>query len=163
MEPSADLKQRPDSAAHPRAAFGRHCDARQQLQQRALAGAIAADDADRLAAFDGERNIAQRPQILQFGRTPSRQQSMHRLTDARARRIFAQQIPLAERLGFNRVFGHQIRSTAKRSSRANTLRPANSMATDSPTHQTMATRLGGGDPATNDQRNPSSRPTNGFM
>jgi hypothetical protein len=54
VEAGADLEQRADAAADARVAGRRLGDAREQLQQRALACAVAADDADGLAARDLE-------------------------------------------------------------------------------------------------------------
>ncbi len=49
MEAGADLEQAPDPAPEVDAARRRGGDARQDLQQRALAGAVAADHAEHLA------------------------------------------------------------------------------------------------------------------
>ena len=58
----ADLEQGADAAADLRAAGGRRHDPRQDLEQRALARAVHADDADVLAAADIERRVLQRPE-----------------------------------------------------------------------------------------------------
>ena len=44
--------------------LGGFCDARQDLQQRALAGTVRPDDADDLPSGDRERHIAQRPDVI---------------------------------------------------------------------------------------------------
>ena len=54
-------------AAHAGLADGRLGDARQHLQQRRLAGAVAPDDADHLARLDLERDVAQRPERVVGG------------------------------------------------------------------------------------------------
>ena len=46
------------------AASSRPVDAGDQLQQRALAGTVAADEPDRLAAFDPHRDVPERPELL---------------------------------------------------------------------------------------------------
>ena len=51
LEPQRYVEQRTDAARHAARARGRRVDAGQQLQQRALAGAVVADDADALALF----------------------------------------------------------------------------------------------------------------
>ena len=51
------------SATHG-AALGRLGDAREDLEQRALAGAVAADDADDLAALDFEGDVTEGPEIF---------------------------------------------------------------------------------------------------
>ena len=61
VEAGADLEQRADAAGDLGPAGGRLGDARQDLEQRALAGAVAADDPDHLARTDLERDVAQRP------------------------------------------------------------------------------------------------------
>ena len=63
MEARADLEQARDAAVQVDVAFGRRGDARQDLQQRALAGAVRADDADDFADADLERDVLQRPEV----------------------------------------------------------------------------------------------------
>ena len=54
MEAGAELEQRADPAADRDAALGGLDDPGDQAQQRRLAGAVAADKADRLAGLDRE-------------------------------------------------------------------------------------------------------------
>src|SRR5262245_26692777 len=61
MKSRADLEQRSDTAVDFRFPFGGRRDARQDLQQCRLAGAIASNDAHDLAAPDLVRDVAQRP------------------------------------------------------------------------------------------------------
>ena len=60
VEARADLEQRGDAAARPRSCPVGLEDAGEQLEQRRLAGAVAADDADRLAGRDVERDVVER-------------------------------------------------------------------------------------------------------
>ena len=64
MEAGADLEQRADAAAQPRLALGRRRDPGEDLEQRALAGAVVADHPHRLAALHLEADVAQRPELL---------------------------------------------------------------------------------------------------
>src|SRR4029453_13206329 len=64
VEAGADLDDRAQPPAQPRLADARLGDARQDLQQGALAGAVAADDPHHLAAPHVERDVAQRPDRL---------------------------------------------------------------------------------------------------
>ena len=63
MKSGADLEQRADAAEQFALACRRPRDARQDLQQRALAGAVAADDADHFAAADLEIDAVERPDV----------------------------------------------------------------------------------------------------
>ena len=69
VESGADLEQGPHAAAEPRLAFGRRGDPGEDLEQGALAGAVVADDAHRLASLDLEAHVAQRPELLGPGPT----------------------------------------------------------------------------------------------
>ena len=64
MKAGADLEQACDAALDRHLALGRLGDARQNLQKRGLAGAIAADDADHLAALDLKAHVLERPEFL---------------------------------------------------------------------------------------------------
>ena len=80
MEAGADLEQRADAAVDLDAPRRRLGDARQDLQQRALAGAVAADDADDLAAPDLERHVAAAPRCVSdssAARRPRRRRGTH--------------------------------------------------------------------------------------
>src|SRR5215203_2742238 len=61
VEARAHLQQRSDPPAHARHPLGRLGDPRDQLQQRRLASAVAADDAHDLALLDYQIYAAQRP------------------------------------------------------------------------------------------------------
>ena len=63
VEAEAELEQRGDAAADAEAALGRLRGAGEDLEQRALAGAVGADDADRLAGGDLEADVAQHPAL----------------------------------------------------------------------------------------------------
>ena len=60
MEAGADLEQRTDAAVDPDLAFGGFGDARQDLEQGALACAVAPDDAQHLSLLHIEGNIVER-------------------------------------------------------------------------------------------------------
>ena len=64
MKSSADLEQAGDAADDGDAPLARLGDARQDLQERGLAGAVAADDAEHLAALNLEAHVLQRPEFL---------------------------------------------------------------------------------------------------
>ena len=64
VKAGADLEQAADAAAQPHPPLGRLGDAAEDLEQRALAGSVAADDADDLALLDLEADILQRPEFL---------------------------------------------------------------------------------------------------
>jgi hypothetical protein len=61
MEAGAHLQQRSDAAVDLGLALGRLGDARQDLEQRALAGAVAPDHPQHLPALDLEAHMPQRP------------------------------------------------------------------------------------------------------
>ncbi len=63
MEAGADLQQRPNAAADLRAPLRRLRDPREDLEERRLAGAVAADDPHNLALLDLERNVLERPDM----------------------------------------------------------------------------------------------------
>src|SRR5207245_10116130 len=63
MKPGADLQQTADPPVKRDAAGGRLGDAREDLEERALAGAVAADQADDLAVVDGQVDAAQGPEF----------------------------------------------------------------------------------------------------
>ena len=61
METRADFEQRAEPAVEVHLPAGRLGDAGENFQQRALARAVAPDDADNLAPVDVEGNVLQRP------------------------------------------------------------------------------------------------------
>jgi hypothetical protein len=61
VEPGTDFEEAADAAADHDAPLGGLGDSRQDLQQRALAGSVAADDSDNLAFADFEGDVPQRP------------------------------------------------------------------------------------------------------
>src|ERR1044071_2527731 len=62
VEAGADFEERADSAAYFDLALGRGGDAREDFEQRALARAVAPDDADDVAPLDFERKVFERPE-----------------------------------------------------------------------------------------------------
>src|SRR5439155_879466 len=60
LETQGDVEQRADLPLDPERAGGRRVDAGQDLEQRALAGAVVADAADAFAALDFQREAVQR-------------------------------------------------------------------------------------------------------
>ena len=114
VKAGADLEQRAHAAVHLGAALGRLGDARQDLQQRALARAVAADDAQHLALVQLERHVAQRPdrrhrsaaanaRALAAAQHAERrdQRGVDRLTHVAVVRTFADAVPLAKIVGAN--------------------------------------------------------------
>src|SRR5262249_2476358 len=101
MEAGAHLEQAADAAMDLGAARRRRRDAREDLQQGALAGAVAADDADRLAARDLEAHVAQRPQFLVVAAAERAAQP------ARERALFAEAVALRQAEGADRDVAHR--------------------------------------------------------
>src|SRR5262245_25989535 len=64
MKPGADLQQARDPSAQRQASLGWLGDTAQDVEQRALAGAVAADDADDFALLHLEAHILERPELL---------------------------------------------------------------------------------------------------
>ena len=120
MKPGAHLEQRSDAAVNLRFAFRRLGDARQDLQQRRLAGAVAADHADDLARANLVRDALQGPDRLRGGK-PARRHPAERTRrergDAIAQRVVlllagTNRVPLAEPGNLDGDVSHsQARST----------------------------------------------------
>ena len=70
MEAGAHLQQAGDAARAVHAAAGRLGDAREDLEQGALPRAVAADDADHLAALHLEGDVLERPEVVGTGGLP---------------------------------------------------------------------------------------------
>ena len=90
VEPRPDLEQRLDPPPHPAHALGRLGDAGEDLQQRALARTVAADQRDASLLVDGEVDVSQGPDLVSPS-SPAGPQALqprsHRLGQAiRARR-----------------------------------------------------------------------------
>src|SRR5438552_4071547 len=66
MKAGAELEQRGEAAAHRDLALGRIGGAGDEPQERRLARAVLADDADGLAAMDVEADVAQRPELFRL-------------------------------------------------------------------------------------------------
>jgi hypothetical protein len=149
MEAGADFQQAGDAPADLDPARGRLGDARQDLEQGGLAGAVVADDADQLASLDLEIDVTQRPYFLRavsFDDEPAAHQVAtlapevagaphHGLAEHRIARVtMANDELLAQIFGTNDRIGHQTRSAKSRSMRR---KP------EMPTHSTraMAPRL----------------------
>jgi len=62
MKPGAHLDQRTEPAFHGERSFRRHGDARENLEDRALACAVGSDEPDGCAALDLEAHVAKRPE-----------------------------------------------------------------------------------------------------
>ena len=78
-------------------------DSGDHLQQRALAGSVLADNAERLAALHLEADVVERPEILVALQTIQRQQ----LLEAVARRV-VDRVAFRNTLEFNGVHGWEI-------------------------------------------------------
>src|SRR5207302_11106468 len=63
VDPHAELDERGHPPGHPYPARVRSVDARHDLQQGALAGAVAPDDPEELSPVDVERHVAQRVEL----------------------------------------------------------------------------------------------------
>src|SRR5262249_34943909 len=64
VKASADLQEARDPPAQQNAPLGRLCDAAEDLEQSALAGPVAPDDADDLGLFNVEAHVLERPKFL---------------------------------------------------------------------------------------------------
>ncbi len=64
MKAGADLQQAADAPPHLDHTAGGGGDAREDLEQCALAGTVAPDDAQRIALLDRERDVVQRQDVL---------------------------------------------------------------------------------------------------
>ncbi len=143
VEAGADLEQASDAAVQLDPAKGRLEDARQDLEQRRLAGAVVADDADDLAALDLEIDVAQRPEFLDLVALDDRAPAQHvgappHQAAGTAHQCLAEDSPildlvaddefLAELVGADDCVGHgQIRSAKPRSVRRKVRMPSQSM------------------------------------
>ena len=87
MEAGAELEQRADPAADVDAAVGRLDDPGDDPQQRALARAVAADERERAAGVDLERDVAERPHVGRAGPAAQKDAALQR---ARAARVDAE-------------------------------------------------------------------------
>ena len=67
MEAGADFEERADAAVDFGPAFGGASDAGEDFEQRGLAGAIAADEAEDFAFADGEGDVFEGPEHFGFG------------------------------------------------------------------------------------------------
>ena len=94
MEAGGHLDERADAAPESRTAARRPQNAGQQLQGRGLAGAVRADDAERLAALHLERHVAHRPELAlrELGR---RFRAAERAAHQRRHEIAEAVVPLA--------------------------------------------------------------------
>ncbi len=115
MKAGADFEQAADAPADDGAAFGRLGDAGEDFQERALARAVAADDADDFAALDLEGDVAERPEgFLVGGRPQAAREPVERrggqaadFLPARARLLQrADPVALAEVVHFDDRVGH---------------------------------------------------------
>jgi hypothetical protein len=143
VEAGADLEQRADPPAQLGAALRRLGDPREQLQERALAGAVRADQAEHLALLHLERDVAERPDVAVLGlllaggaadgrpREPER--GVHRVRDhvpERAVRLeLADLVALAEAVRVDDDVPHQITSAKLFSVRRKKTTPPASSAT----------------------------------
>src|SRR5690606_8127410 len=138
-EPGRELDQRRHPAAHRHRALVRLQHPGDQLQQRALAGAVLADHPDGLAGLDVEREVAKRPERLLAYLPPVPAEGVDDLVPQSqvaapvADELHPEVSHLDDRLDRRRVAHHSSLSTAD-SSRRNTNHPAPSV-TRTPTRQ----------------------------
>src|SRR5262245_22715266 len=97
VEPGPDLEQRGDAPFHLDLAQGRVGDPREDLEQRALARAVAPDDADDLADIHVEGDVTQRPDG--FGLRTAPEGALHHLHQALAEHLVRLGAPQAVALG----------------------------------------------------------------
>src|SRR6266511_2401519 len=121
VEARTDLKQASDSAADDRPPSRRRRDARQDLEQRGLARAVAPDDAEDFAFANGETDVAQRPDLFHLvgllASHDARSKLREGIAEGAVRRLhLADAVALGKLVRFDRD-GHQIVS-AKRGSKA---------------------------------------------
>ena len=103
VKSSAQFQQRRDAPVDIDRAGGGVQNPRDHLQERALAGAILPDDAERLAALHLKTDIVKRPEILVALQTVQRQQFL----EAVARRV-VDRVTFRNTLKFNGVHGWEI-------------------------------------------------------
>ena len=77
VEPRTQFEQRHDAAVAADAAAGRRDHAGDRLEQRALAGAVRADDAQHGALIDVEGDVAERPQLAGVEDLPRQRNRKH--------------------------------------------------------------------------------------
>src|ERR1044072_6080355 len=78
MEAGAELEQRDDAAADLDLAAGGLDDPREEAEERRLAGAVAADQADGVAGLDGEGHVSQGPDFGGLRRATGRDEVLQR-------------------------------------------------------------------------------------
>ena len=81
VEAGAEFQQRRHAASNGHLASRRSVDAEHQLEQRALPGAVAAEDADTLAVADPKRQVAIQPGVLATWSRPPGQRLEGNLTE----------------------------------------------------------------------------------
>src|SRR5436305_7137709 len=78
MEAGAELEQRADPTADLDVAAGRLDDPREQAEERRLAGAVAADQADGVSGLDGEGHVLEGPDLCGLRRAASEDEVLQR-------------------------------------------------------------------------------------
>src|SRR5262249_12960611 len=150
VKSSPDLEQRADCAGDADLAARRHRDRRDDLEQRALAGAVGTDDAEHLAFMQLERNLLERCEP--FAPTLPRRRSIHYPPPPIGHRVAQRVMPAAADGRADIVFadaacldepGHQITSTRSASMRRKNLRPPRRSAAVKATKRTSPPALGG--------------------
>ena len=179
MKSGADFKQAGDPPANGDAPFAWFGDARQDLEQRRFARTVAPDHPDHVALFDGEIDVAQRPELFDFfafddrfaahhvhgGSAKLADVSRHRIAQRAAAvgRFVPNQVLFAERLSRDRdVRRHHTRSAKVFSVARNVLMPSqrNTRVTTNP--MAKLERSSCALPPSRHQRNPSMIPTIGL-
>ena len=87
VEADPELDERRHAAVDVDVARVALVDAREALQQRRLAGAVAAHDAEELAGLDGERDVAQRAQLVEAAAPQRVQRTLLERVDPLARNL----------------------------------------------------------------------------
>src|SRR5271155_2083581 len=123
MKAGADLEQARDTAAQGDPPGGRFCDAAQNLQKGALAGSVAADDAENLAFPDLKIDIPKRPEFLdltsleKLSTASGPDRHAREITDLLSDHIAQRRIPLVasasrlvlDNVTFGQIFGDDNR------------------------------------------------------
>src|SRR6185295_2097391 len=176
MKARADLEKARDAPADPDASGRRLGDARQDLQHRGLARAVAADDAEDLAAPDLERHVLQRPELFarlaglrvrRAAQAASERRGLLRHEFAEARRtrlaLMRDHVALRDVLDPDDDVVHgQISSAKDRSVRLKCLMPVTRRSVVTASDMPSARPSNWFAPPKSDQRTPSITPTIGF-
>src|SRR5688572_27136760 len=166
VKSGADLEQRAQPAVDLRRAGGGLGDARQDLEQSALARAVQTDHADVLAVADVEAGVLERPEFLERSLLAAAYQRLRAGDQNVAKRVLrpavgAQQITFSQAACLDRDVLAHMTSAKDRSIFRKYTAPPISATVITLRLMPIESRLGWPVPSS-DQRNPSMMPTMGF-